>query len=99
MEKQEDTEQTQKMPEGEHQSRIGGFILLAQNPSGSRETSALGVQNRREGKFIEVLTANLLAAYSEAILMALRLGKGKAKRGAHSSVIAGMFGITDIIIP
>ena len=79
-------------PAEQSQADLSQFLLLAKRPSGMEEELAAVSQSREEDAFNDVLKANLLAAYSKAVLLALRLAKGKAKRGGHSSVIAGMLG-------
>ena len=74
----------------ENQGEFSQFLQLANDPAGMGGKLAAGLQSRQKDDINEVLRANLLAAYSKAVLLALRLTKGKAKRVGHSSIIAGM---------
>lgn len=74
--------------QGQSHGSFSRLLSLAQDYSRMVETTSRAPREKDES-FNEVLQANLLAAYSRALLQTFRLAKGKAKRGGHSSVVTG----------
>lgn len=61
------------------------------------EKAAASDKGRKgDSSFNKIMAANLLLGYSRAALVALRLAKGKTKRGGNSSIVAGMPASVDI---